>query len=137
MKKFDLLTLFTNIALTFLLGMAGAGCLCTAFSLDVSAGNIVLAVALLSVGTAVLLRIRYGWLILCGLLLTWALHLRESDVLPELLSLLKILLSCYRNAYGWQLPAFIAAAPLMQTTFAVCLIAGVCTLFIAIFLHLR
>lgn len=137
MKKFDLLTLFTNIALTFLLGMAGAGCLCTAFSLDVSAGNIVLAVALLSVGTAVLLRIRYGWLILCGLLMTWALHLRESDVLPELLSLLKILFSYYRNAYGWQLPAFLAAAPLMQTTFAVCLIAGVCTLFIAIFLHLR
>lgn len=137
MKKFDLLTTCANIALAFLLGMAGAGCLCTAFSLDVAPGNLLLACGLLAVGVAVLLRVRYGWLILCGLLLTWALHLRRSDVMPQMLSLLRTLLTCYRSAYGWQLPDFLASAPLGETTHAVCLIAGVCTLLAGIFLHLR
>lgn len=137
MKKFDLLTASVNTLLAFLLGMAGAGCLCTAFSLDVAPGNLLLACGLLAVGVAVLLRVRYGWLILCGLLLTWALHLRRSDVMPQMLSLLRTLLTCYRSAYGWQLPDFLASAPLGETTHAVCLIAGVCTLLAGIFLHLR
>ena len=36
MKKLDLLTMATHTLLAFLLGLAGAGCLCTAFDLDVS-----------------------------------------------------------------------------------------------------
>ena len=137
MKKLDLLTIATHTLLAFLLGLAGAGCLCTAFDLDVSLWPILLFCALLSLLPAVLLQLRWGLPILLGLLAAGGLCLSRTNVVAQILSLLKVLFTCYRNAYGWQLPAFLQNAMPISVTLAVALIAGTCTLMIALFLQMR
>ena len=110
MKKLDLLTIITHSLLAFVLGLAGVGCLCTAFDLDVSFGSMLLTCALLALIPTVLLQLRGGALMLLGLLALCGWRLYRADVVDEFLYLLKILFHCYRNAYGWVMPAFWAAS---------------------------
>ena len=123
LKKLDLFHLITNTLLAFLIALTGAGCLCTAFSLDVTAGGILLACLFWAVATNVALQFSKGWLVLLGLLLPWGLLLRKLDVLDSLGALACQLLTFYDRAYGWGVPDFLQAvspSPLTPALMMLC-----------------
>lgn len=128
LKKLDLPNLIPNILLAFCIGLTGAGCLSTAFSLDVAPGNILLACAFWALAINIALRIPKGGWIGLGLMVLWGLHFWWKDYLQDMKVLLHILFSHYRAAYGWTLPDFLVGITETEVTFAVTSLAAVCTM---------
>lgn len=128
MKKPNLLTLLSQMLLTFLIGLSGIGCMATAFELPVSPGPILLSCAFFAILTALLPSMRRGWLAVLVAMALWGRYFWKQDVVASLLSLVKYLLQIYRMAYDWDIPGWISGAVSVDITLALMLIVAVCTL---------
>lgn len=128
MKQRNLLTLFSDMLLTFLIGLSGIGCLCTAFELAVSPGPILLACGFFAVLVAVMTRIKRGGLLILAAVILCGVYLWKKGIVDSVLYFAKTLLRIYRMAYDFSIPEFIAGAGQTDLTLAVTLIAAACTL---------
>ena len=136
--KLDFLTPACNALLAFLIAFSGAACLCTAFSLDVQAGRILLSCLFWAAAISVLLRISRGWLMTLGLLLLAAVVNIWRGGLLNLAALADTLFSFYENAYGWSLPDLTDSYNrAFDLTGAMATVGGVCALTLAMCLQAR
>lgn len=134
-KKWNLLSLIPNIVLTFCIGLVGAGCLCTAFGLDVAPGNILLACAFWAIAMNVAMHLPKGNLIALGLIALWALHFWWRKYYQDLAALANVIFEFYSPAYGWTLPDIFSNFTDTNVTFAVASIAAICTMMAGICLQ--
>lgn len=133
MKRTDLLSTALDALLACLMAIAGAGCLATAFRMDVDMEMVAMTAAVFSLLSALCTRLRRGWLllVLTALGCLWLLY--EQDFYSNFCSTLNKMLSLYDLAYGWGVPEAIAEYDewdltlTVQTVTACCaVLAGVC-----------
>lgn len=134
MKRNDLLSALIDGALAFLLAIAGAGCLTTAFSLYADMTAVAWTAVLFALLGVLCVRVRKGWILLLLTALGSVLLLRHLDVSYNFYSLLNRLFSMYRLGYGWEVPEAIALCTDWDLTLSVQTIAACCALFAGIYL---
>ena len=137
LKKLDLWSLCVNAALAFLIGLAGAGCLCTAFALDVAPGNLLLACAFWAVAISVAVQLPKGGWICAGLMALFVLHFWWKERWQDLAALANVLFDYYHAAYGWTLPDLFLPYTDTNVTFAVSTLAALCTMLTGLSLYLK
>ena len=137
LKKLDLWTLCVNTALAFLIGFVGAGCLCTAFNLDVAPGNLLLSCLFWAVAINVAVQLPKGGWIIAGLMALFALNFWWKERWQDMAALLNVLFRFYGSAYGWTLPDIFLAYADPKVTFGVSTLAGLCTMLAGLSLYLK
>ena len=99
-KNIDWRSILVNFLLAFLIGLCGAGCLCTAFDLDASMGNVLFACLFWAAASTMLPRLRHGIWYLLAVILLWGLYYWKAGMIHDGARLLNVLFSYYRRAYG-------------------------------------
>ncbi len=132
MKGRDLLTPFSQILLAALVGICGAGCLITGFSLPADGIRVALGCLFWAAAVVIGSRSRRGRWILLGIGILWLGYLWLADAFNQWLTVLLTCFHSYYLGYGWKLPFWLTTQfPAADVTLGVLLPASACTVIAA------
>ena len=128
MKRNDVLSALLDGALAWLLAIAGAGCLMTAFSFDADMAAVAWTAAVCALLAVLCARLRWGWILLVLTALGGLWLLNWLDFESNLYSALNRILDLYNRGYGWPIPEFVQGYDDWDVTLTFQVMAAVCTL---------
>ncbi len=137
MKRRDLLSAILDTGLATLMAIAGAGCLSTAFSMQVDMSAVALTALIFCIIVTLCLQLRHGWLLLLAAVVGGAWMLYDLDTESNLFSMVNHVTTLYDQGYGWGIPEFVIGYDDWDLTLALQAIAAFCAGLAALALNKR